>query len=375
LIPARSTVLTRALRVQRPARERMHRRYRHAAAAAGTTLLLLGLTPTAAHAAVTETTFDLPFTTVADVAATDTAVFVSGGRTSDSIAVTNPSGAKPRTIGDLPGPTDLELSADGDTLFVALPNANEIAAINTTTLQETARYWTGLGACPSSLAVTGTVLWFGYGCDQWGGNIGRIDLAATPPTVSTGQTTTDFHDYPLLSAGRNNPGLLFAGQPSLSPGSVTVFTIGADGTLEVSGRTDHSVLGGNLRDVAVAPDGASFYTAAGAPYEILQFDTDQLTVARRRFVTEPYPNAVEVSHDGKQVAAASDSTGLFVFRPTGAQPTKLPVSGSGAIASRGIAWQPSGARLYVISSTSYSSPSPPAVLHVYTASVAARRLV
>src|SRR5690242_1326366 len=86
-----------------------HRRFRRAsAAAAGATLLLLGLAPAAAHAAVTETTADLPFTTVADVVATDAAVFVSGGPTSDSIAVTDPSGANPRTIGDLPGPSDLE---------------------------------------------------------------------------------------------------------------------------------------------------------------------------------------------------------------------------------------------------------------------------
>jgi streptogramin lyase len=334
-------------------------------------LLIVGLAPTVAHADVTETTVDLPFTSVADVVATNSKVFVSGGRTSSSIAVTGPSGADPQLIGDLPGPTDLELNADGSVVFVALPNANEIVAIDTATLQETARFETGTGACPSSLAVTGATLWFGYGCDQWGGNIGRIDLAVKPPTVAVGVSPTGFYDHPLLTAGRGNPNLLFAGQPALSPGAVTVLAVAADGSLTVTGKTEFSVVGSNLRDVAPAPDGATFYTASGSPYEILQFKTDQLSVARRRFVTGPYPNAVEVSQDGTQVAAAAHTGGLFVFRPTSAQPTKLPLTGSASVADGGIAWAPSGSSLYAVTSDPYSSTPPPAVLHVYTASITA----
>ena len=57
------------------------------------------------------------------------------------------------------------------------------------------RIATGLGECPSSLALVGQALWFGYGCDQWGGNTGRVDLAVQPPTVKLG-LTSDYHDYP-----------------------------------------------------------------------------------------------------------------------------------------------------------------------------------
>ena len=98
----------------------------------------------------------------------------------------------------------------------------------------------------------------------------------------------------------------------------------------------------------------------------------ELSVVRRRFITGAYPNAVEVSHDGTQVAAA-DSSGLFVFRPTSAQPTELPLTleGSQEVIDRGIAWAPSGAQLYAVSADSFGSTQ--AVLHVYTASIAARR--
>jgi hypothetical protein len=104
----------------------------------------------------------------------------------------------------------------------------------------------------------------------------------------------------------------------------------------------------------------------------VQFETNQLTVARRRFITGPYPNAVEVSHDGTQVAAAADTNGLYVFRPTSAQPTKLALTGSQSIIDRGIAWAPNGAQLYAV--TANSSDTTPAVLHIYTMSIAARRL-
>jgi DNA-binding beta-propeller fold protein YncE len=335
---------------------------------------MLGLAPTAAQAAVTETTVELPFTSVSDVVASSSKVFLSGGRTSSTIVVTSPSGANQRFIDNLPGPTDLELSPDGGVLYVALPNANEIAAINTATLQETARFETGLGECPSSLTVTAQTLWFGYGCDQWGGNIGRIDLGAEPPAVATGLSSVDFYAYPLLSSGRDDSTRLFAAQPSLSPSSVTVFGIAAGGTLERVGQTEHTAVGSNLRDIATAPDADTFYTASGAPYEIVQFESDQLSVARRRFVTGPYPNAVEVSRDGTQVAAAADGNGLYVFRPTSAQPTKLPLTGSQSVIDRGIAWAPSGARLYAVTARPWASELPPAVLHIYTASIATGRI-
>jgi sugar lactone lactonase YvrE len=348
------------------------RRFGPATLAAGVaSTLLVTLAPGVAHAAVTEATVNLPTTTVADVVTTGSRVFVSGGVTSGVVVVTNPAGGNQQIIGDLPGPTDLELSPDRRTLFVALHNSNEIAAFDTTTLQETARFATGLGECPSSLASSGTTLWFGYGCDQWGGNIGRIDLAASPPAVSVLQAPVDFYDHPMLSAPRDNPNLLFAGQPGLSPGSVRVLAVDADHRLTVAGSTDTMTIGSNLNDLAPTADGSAFYTASGAPYEILRVRTSQLQVAERRFVIQPYPVAVELSADGTQVAAGADGGGLFVFRPTSATATRLPLSGDQSFAEGGLAWGPAGNRLYAITSKKYVSQPPPAILHIYTASIVA----
>jgi hypothetical protein len=359
-------------RIDRSTSDRRRRRHRilsTTVTASVAAITLVGLAPGVAHAAVTETTVTLPVTAAYDVATTDGSVFVSGGPSSTTIAVTGAAGDNVRTIDDLAGPTDLQLSADHRTLFVALKNANEIAAFDTTTLQEKARYETGAGDCPASLALTGTNLWFGYGCeDRYGSHLGRIDLAANPPTVTTVVSPVYTHGNPLLNAGVNNPGLLFVSQPRLSPGSVSVLKVGPDGSLTLAGEVASSVLFSNLLEVGVAPDGASFYLASGAPYEILQFNTDQLGVARRRFPTGPYPNAVEVAPDGRQVAAANGAS-LFAFRPTSAAPTKLTLSGSDPIFDGAVAWAPSGSRLYAVTGVRWNSTTP-VVLHIYTASIA-----
>ncbi|MGC9670756.1 hypothetical protein ACNTMW_29940 [Planosporangium sp. 12N6] len=347
------------------AERRRPRALRTAAAAGVATALLVGTVPGTAHAAVADRPVRLPIGTVADVAATGNRVFVSGGRTSNDLVVTNAAGGAARTVSGLPGPTDLLLSTDRATLYVALPNTGEIAAIDTATLAQKARYRTG-APCPSSLAITGTSLWFGYGCGQWGGDIGRVDLAAIPATVTLGLAGGDFYDFPLLATASGNQNVLFAGQPSLSPGSVSVFsTTVTDGRLPLVGRTDHTAVGSNLRDVAATADGAMFYTASGAPYEVVGFATTDLTQARRRLPTVAYPNAVELSPDGQYLAAGSDASydpDVFLFRQDGTPVATVELNGP--LLDRALVWAPNGKRLYAVTGDRYASTPQSAVLHV-----------
>ena len=344
------------------------------------TALVVGLNPAPVHAAaIVERTVPLDLTTASDVVADRSRVFVSGqwpvvdnGRTrlEPRIVVTDVFGEEPATVQGLRHRVaDLELSPDGRTLFAALPDANEIAAIDTRTLTVTASYETGLGACPRSLAAIGAILWFGYGCDQWGGSIGRVDLAATPPAVTTGLSPVNVHGYPVLDTAADRPDLLFAAHPSVSPAKVTVLAVAADLTLTKTGETEHTLLGSNLRDVAAAPHGGAFWTASGSPYAIVQVETAKLSVARRRIQTGPYPNAVELSRDGAQVAAANVS-GVFVFPWDGTTATALPLTGPGEVVDRGLAWAPNGSVLYAV--TYDWTGANPAALHVYTSTITRR---
>ncbi|WP_444949968.1 hypothetical protein [Micromonospora ureilytica] len=318
--------------------------------AALTAGLLVGAVPGHAQAAAAPTATPLPLTTVADVVSAGDRVFVSGGRSTTDVVVTSAAGAVVGTLSGLPGPTDLLLSADRRTLYVALPTANAIAAFDTGSLIESARYDTGAGECPSSLALTGRYLWFGYGCDQWGGNIGQIDLGRQPARLTTGVAGQDFYDHPLLTAAGQNRSVLLAGQPSLSPASVYAYGIGAAGALTALRTNDWTVIGSNLQDIALDPTGTTLYTAAGAPYEVQAFPFADITTPSATYPTGAYPNAVEVSRDGARIAAGADATydpDVFVFTPDGTELARFELRdelGDGALA-----WSPNGQRLYALS--------------------------
>ncbi|MCG5468595.1 hypothetical protein LADH09A_002463 [Micromonospora sp. LAH09] len=309
--------------------------------------LLTAVFPGQAQAA-TQTATLLPLTTVADVVSAGDRVFVSGGSTSTDVVVTSATGTVVGTLPSLPGPTDLLLSADRRTLYVALPTANAIAAFDTGSLIESARYDTGAGECPSSLALTGRYLWFGYGCDQWGGNIGRIDLGRQPARLSTGVANQDFYGAPLLAAASQNRAVLLAGQTSLSPASVYAYGIGSAGALNLLRTNDWTVIGSNLQDIALDPTATTLYTAAGAPYEAQAFPFADITTPSATFPTGPYPAAVEPSRDGTRIAAGATTSYLFIFRPDGSELTRF-VLGGGELSAGGLAWSPNGARVYALS--------------------------
>jgi hypothetical protein len=58
--------------------------------------------------------------------------------------------------------TGLALSPDGATLYAALPLADEVAAVSTATLKQTAVYHLGSGDKPMSVAVASEKLWVSY---------------------------------------------------------------------------------------------------------------------------------------------------------------------------------------------------------------------
>ncbi|MBQ1037986.1 hypothetical protein [Micromonospora sp. C81] len=334
------------------------------ALAALTAGLLTGAFPGPAVAAATPTATPLPLTQVADVVSAGDRVFVSGGRSSTDVVVTSATGALVGTLADLPGPTDLLLSADRQTLYVALPSANAIAAFDTGSLIESARYDTGVGECPSSLALTGRYLWFGYGCDQWGGNIGRIDLGRQPARVTTGMATTqDFYGAPLLAAASQNRSVLLAGQAGLSPASVYAYAIGAGGALTLLRANDWTAIGSNLQDIALDPTGTTLYTASGAPYEVQAFPFADISIPSATYQTGAYPNAVEVSRDGSRIAAGADATyapDVFLFRSDGTALAQFELGDE--LSPGALAWAPNGARVYAVS---YDwTGANPATLHV-----------
>jgi DNA-binding beta-propeller fold protein YncE len=215
-------------------------------------------------------------------------------------------------------------------------------------------------------------VWFGYNCDggSWDGGVGSIDVAAPNPTVHLQQAPGRYHDVPMLAAGRT-ANVLAVGQAGLSPASAASFAQAPDGTLtRLGGARD--AIGSYLRDLAVSPNGATAYTAAGGS-PISAFAVSDFT-PRGRLPLPTYPKAIAVSPRGNRMVAASGDfyrNSLTVFRTT--DHTRQPAIELGegtVIEARGVAWSIDERRLYAVSSipgadtvtlhiSSAAAPAPP----------------
>ncbi|MBL7253348.1 YncE family protein [Paractinoplanes lichenicola] len=303
--------------------------------------------PAAAQAAPVVTT--LPFANPADVVSSGDRVFISGGRDEKQIVVTDAAGTITATVDGLDGPTDLELSHDRRTLYVALPRANAIAAFDTQTLVLSARYPTGAGTCPDKLAFGGRHLWFGYGCEAWQGEVGRVDLARPFSVVATRLTGISFFTPPLPATAARNGSVLFVGQQSLSPWTGYSFAIGATGALTKVSQTDHGSVGSDLWDAALDPTGETVYTASSTPSAAQSFVTAALTKAGRTYDTGAGPNAIELNPGGSRLAVGSDAPygpDVFVFGVGGTAVARFELGT--ILRPGGLAWAPDGRRLYAI---------------------------
>ncbi|GID28852.1 hypothetical protein [Paractinoplanes brasiliensis] len=321
----------------------------------------------AALAAAAPVVTALPFGNPADVVSSGDRVFVSGGRDETRIVVTDAAGTITGTIDGLDGPADLQLSNDRRTLYVALPKADAIAAYDTGSLVQSALYSTGAGTCPSKLAFGGRYLWFGYGCETWSGEIGRLDLARQPATVATRLAGTRFYSPPRLATALRNNKVLFAGEQDVSPWTGYSYTVGSRGALTQVSQTDHVSVGSDLADAALEPTGATVYTASGSPYNAQSFSMADLTTAGRMYETGPYPNAIELTRDGTRLAAGRNAAydpDIYVHDVDGAAVAQFELGGQYDILQPGgLSWSPNGRRLYAIAADN-STYETPAELHV-----------
>lgn len=275
-------------------------------------------------------------------------VFVSGGDSSNGIVVTDFSGRVRKTIENQPGAHGMTLSTDGTRLYVALSTGDGISVIDTATLTETARYPTGAGTCPTHLARTGDLVWFGYGCqdENWTGKIGVLDEAATEPVRRDQQGTARFQRAPLLAADGAAAGPLVAGQLSLSLSHVQVYSV-AGGALTEGASGD--VVGASLTDLDITGD--TLFTAAGGRDRVEAFATGDLA-RRGAYATRPRPSAVSLSPDNAYVAAGAlttDDNDVLVYALGGVTPVETVSLDSGETAlPRGLAWSADQERLFIV---------------------------
>ncbi|MFF8596939.1 YncE family protein [Streptomyces sp. NPDC015220] len=282
-------------------------------------------------------------------------VFISD-YTTGSVLVADYQGRLVRTIKNLPGVCDLELSADSRTLYAPLVLGDAISVIDTGTAQQRARYATGAGTAPRHAALSGRTLFFGYG-EQWEASIGSLTLGTSTPQVRLGLIPEgDFSGAPLLVTSSAAPGTLVAGDENTSPTQLSVYDVSGGSPVL---RTTVSGPGGasNFSDLAITPDGKTLLTASGAPYHHPSFRLPDLTEGHT-YPSTSYPDAVAVSSRG-DVAAGVESIepdpDVYLYRAGADSPYRTvslaPATGydAGYLRPHGLAWTPDGTRLFAIS--------------------------
>jgi YVTN family beta-propeller protein len=270
-----------------------------AGSAAAVAMVAAGAIGIAASATADDNTTLLDGVTgVRDVATGRGKVFVAAV---DRVVVADASGAVTDTVPGLAGAAGLAISPDGDRLYVALRDSGEVAEIDTGTSQVVRKIGLEGHACPSHMALSGSRLWVGYGCDGlWDGGVVTLDVTAASPTIF-GVTDRKFGAPTVASAG----GVLALGEGDLSPSPIDVYSVNGE---EATSRGTFSVP--SLKELALSPDGGLLVVASGAPYTHLGYDTSTLTEVRR--YGDPswgYPNAAQISFDGRYLAAGRYSFG------------------------------------------------------------------
>lgn len=148
-------------------------------------------------------------------------LFFSQGPGSTGILVTDLDGTPVTTLADEPGATGLALSADGGTLYAALADGDAVAAVDTATLTESARWSTGTASAPASVAVAGGRVWYGYTVEGQGA-IGSVDPSAADPAATPQPSMSHWITAPELATGG---GVLAAEEPRQNSSHVATFDV------------------------------------------------------------------------------------------------------------------------------------------------------
>jgi hypothetical protein len=287
-------------------------------------------------------------------------VYISGGKGTNSVVVTDLDGNIQQTVGIGRGGGGMTLSPDGAKLDVALVDSDGIAIIDLATYAVDWYYvgtHDGVPTCPRDVAWAAGQLWFGWGCDNAPAGIGRVDPETRDYTLGAYQADSRIATAPLLATVPSQPDMLIAGETGTNPALLFRFkiTTNQSGQPELDQQVMRWTDGGSVRQLAVTPDGGEVIVPSGAPYDHQALRTSDLTLAHT-YPTTAYPNAAAIRSDGL-VAAGSNAaydTDVFVFQPDGSTPIAtfefghLPNEYTWAhtLMDGGLAW--SGNRIYAI---------------------------
>ncbi|MFD3453737.1 Ig-like domain repeat protein [Streptomyces sp. NPDC058691] len=269
----------------------------------------------------------------------------------DKVVVTDYTGKVVATVPDLPGVRDLVITPDSSTVYAAVPGADAVVAIETSTATTVAQYPTGENTDPQTLALAGGRVWFMYG-QQPSHHLGSFDPAAAAPEIAPDQLPgVGFYDAPELESAGNT--LVIGVHGTWSGLAVYDVSSGAP-VLRKQGMPSEAA--NYMSDFALSADGRKIVAASGEmPYAATAINTDDLSRTGAYPVEADNPNSAAIAADGT-IALSTFSwydKDIYIFKPGAKTPYRtytydLDTAGGDTIAGQGLAWAPDGSKLFAI---------------------------
>ncbi len=314
--------------------------------------------------------------------------FSQGNATDGSILVTDFAGQTVATIGNQSGVMGIALSPDGKTLYAALSGLDEVSAISTATLQETAVYPLGGANTPLSVAVQSGRLWVSYDTNlapAGDGMVGDFNLSAADPALQTSPVLDDppviqdWYSAPLLAADPTGRGNVLVALEGGTPTTAESYDTAANPvSLRASAdglKVGPYACGGPIDEIGFVPGGAQFVPACDeADNPNFRYSTADLS-GQGAYPSPNYPDAVAIASDTGLVATGvNDSVpDVFVYAPGADTPLDVLSAGSYGLAPGGLGLSADGSRLFAVALGASVSSGKSGGYHLYSYTLAAHQ--
>jgi YVTN family beta-propeller protein len=300
---------------------------------------VVGLTTTPANAAAlpytARVTPESSLTAANSIASAGGHLFVADG---NAVLVFDGAGNLAKTIAGVSGAKAVTASPEGAAVYVAESSASKVATIDVATLTKTAEV--AVSACPSSLAVTATTVFYASGCSTTG-EINHIDRATGAANDLSAPDASGFYDAPSLkSSSTTLYALDYFGGLTAWPVSGAALGTPVTGATGITDMPDWAVGGGRIAVTNMNIYGFSTYDGATLA------KTSDLAAAA-------YPRTVAFTPGGAGLVGGLQNANTFwTYDPaTGQNTRKIGLAAANANvwpAGGGIAFSADGTVAYMI---------------------------
>ena len=270
--------------------------------------------------------------------------------TTGGVVVTNMAGGHLTTLAG-ESVTHIALSSDSNTLYAAIPGADEVAAFNTKTLGSTAVYKLPAADAIGDIALQAGKIWVSYTATAVGA-IGSFTVG-NPATFTADALTTAgvWPTAPRLAADLNPDGTLVAVDDEADPAMIATYNV-AGAPVKLAENDAFAACTG-LSDVAVAAGGATFDLACtGSATELGYRSTTLAAVPTADYASGAGTDAVAIAPDNTGTATGNDDAAtakLATFKANGAAENAYPLTADGyTVAPDGLSWTSDATKLVAV---------------------------